>query len=222
MPPPSISMRFGAKRISSAAVESQMRGSDGMKPGATGSEPAATIALAKRTVRGPSAVSTRSVFGEVNAPSPVTTVTLRWRARPVRPVVRRLTTESFQSRIAFRSMVGGPNDTPCAAIAAASSMTLATCSSALDGMQPTLRQTPPSVGRLSTMQHLLAEVGGAEGGGVAAGPGAEHHQIGLEIDMRRRRGRRARNRRGRRATRPRPRRWRRSRSGCPGSPCRRP
>ncbi len=29
---------------------------------------------------------------------------------------------------------------------AASSMTAATCSSALDGMQPTFRQTPPSVG----------------------------------------------------------------------------
>ena len=31
-----------------------MRGSVGMKPGATGSEPAAMIALAKRTTRAPS------------------------------------------------------------------------------------------------------------------------------------------------------------------------
>ena len=152
MPPPRISSRSGAKRISSAAVESQMRLSVGMKPGATGSEPAAMIALAKRTVRGPSAVSTRSVFCEVNAPSPRTTVTLRWRARPVRPVVRRLTTESFQARMASRSIVGAPKATPCAPIAAASSMVLATCRSALDGMQPTLRQTPPSVACLSTMR----------------------------------------------------------------------
>ena len=64
-------MRFGMKRISSAAVESQMRGSAGMKPGATGSEPAAMIAFLKRTVCAPSAVSTRSVLGEVNLPSPV-------------------------------------------------------------------------------------------------------------------------------------------------------
>ena len=144
-------MRVGVKRSSSAAVESQIRGSDGMKPGATGSEPTATIALAKRTVRGPSAVSTLSVLGEVNTPSPMTTVTLRWRARPVRPVVRRFTTESFQARTALSSIAGGPNVTPCAAIASASSMVLATCSSAFEGMQPTLRQTPPSVGRLSTI-----------------------------------------------------------------------
>ena len=40
---------------------------------------------------------------------------------------------------------GAPKLTPCAAIASASSITAAACSSALDGMQPTLRQTPPSV-----------------------------------------------------------------------------
>ena len=54
MPPPRTSMRFGTKRSSSAAVESQMRGSAGMKPGAMASEPAAMIALAKRTTRDPS------------------------------------------------------------------------------------------------------------------------------------------------------------------------
>ena len=65
-------MRFGMKLISSAPVESQMRGSSGMKPGAAGSEPAAMIALLKRTTRAPSAVSTRRVLAEVNLPSPVT------------------------------------------------------------------------------------------------------------------------------------------------------
>ena len=55
----------------------------------------------------PSAVSTRTVLGEVNWPSPVTTVTLRCFASPVRPPVRRLTTLSFQPRIASRSNVGG-------------------------------------------------------------------------------------------------------------------
>ena len=48
-----------------------------MKPGAAASEPAAMIALLKRTARSPSAVFTVSVWGEVNAPSPVSTVTLR-------------------------------------------------------------------------------------------------------------------------------------------------
>ena len=46
-------MRLGMKRISSAAVESQMRGSAGMNPGATGSEPAAMIAFLNRTTRAP-------------------------------------------------------------------------------------------------------------------------------------------------------------------------
>ena len=49
-----------------------------MKPGATGSEPAAMIALEKRTIRRPSLVSTAKVWGEANCASPVTTVTLRW------------------------------------------------------------------------------------------------------------------------------------------------
>ena len=50
-----------------------MRGSEGMNPGAAGSEPAAMIALSNRTICAPSPVSTRKVFGEVNLPSPVTT-----------------------------------------------------------------------------------------------------------------------------------------------------
>ena len=77
MPPPRISIRLGMNRSSSAEVESQMRGSAGMKPGATGSEPAATIAVANRTTRVPSGVSTRTVLADVNWPSPLTTVTLR-------------------------------------------------------------------------------------------------------------------------------------------------
>ena len=120
-------------------------GSFGMKPGAIGSEPAAMIALAKRTIFVPSAVSTARVCGEANLPSPVTTTTLRWRARPVSPVVSRLTTLSFQLRTPPRSTLGAPNLTPCAPKSAASSITLATCSNAFEGMQPTLRQTPPSV-----------------------------------------------------------------------------
>ena len=43
-------------------------------------------------------LDSRRVLGEVNTPSPLTTVTLRWRARPVSPVVSRLTTPSFHWR----------------------------------------------------------------------------------------------------------------------------
>ena len=83
--------------------------------------------------------------------------------------------------MAARSIAGAPKLTPWAAIAAASSMVLATCSSAFEGMQPTLRQTPPSVGRAVDQHDLLPEVGGAEGGGVAAGTGAEHEDVRLEV-----------------------------------------
>ena len=154
------------------------------------------IALAKRTTRAPSAVSTRRVLAEVNSPSPPTTVTLRWLARPVRPVVRRLTTPSFQPRMAARSNAGAPKLTPCEPIALASSMTLATWRSAFEGMQPTLRQTPPSVARAVDQNDVLPEIGGAEGGGVAAGTGAEHEDIGLEIGLAARVGRRLRRRAG--------------------------
>src|SRR5208282_5256377 len=168
MPPPRTSMRLGMKLSSRAEVESQMRGSEGMNPGASGSEPAAMIALLKRTTRAPSAVSTRNVKGEVNCPSPIATLTLRCLARPVRPVVSRFTTPSFHPRMAVRSKAGAPKLTPWLANAAASSMTLATCRSALDGMQPTLRHTPP-------------RVGGEESGGIAAGTGAENQYVGLEV-----------------------------------------
>ena len=184
-------MRFGAKRISSAPVESQMRGSAGMKPGATGSEPAAMIALAKRTVRGPSAVSTRSVFGEVNAPSPVTTVTLRWRASAGEARRQALDHADPSSRGSRRGRCVGA---PKADAVRAHRRRLV---DDLGDVQQRLRRNAADVEAdaaerraLVDEQDLLAEVGGAEGGGVAARPGAEHEEVGLEIDVRGRRRRR--------------------------------
>ena len=75
-----------------------------------------------------------------------------------------------------RSICGAPKATPRSAISSASSMTLAACSSALEGMQPTFRHTPPSVAPALDQRHLEAEVGGAEGGGVAARAGTEHQR----------------------------------------------
>ena len=59
----------------------------------------------------------------------------------------------------------------------ASVMSLAACSSALDGMQPTCRQVPP--GRLAGVDErdLHALVGGEERRGVAAGTAAEDDQL---------------------------------------------
>ena len=62
-------------------------------------------------------------------------------------------------------------------ISSASSMTLAACSSALEGMQPTFRHTPPSSSQRSTSVTLSPEVRGAERRGIAARAGAEHQQL---------------------------------------------
>src|SRR5580704_18031247 len=77
-------------------------------------------------------------------------VTLRCLASSARPPVSRPTTPSFQARSRSRSIEGGPNAMPFSLISLVSAMTLAACSSALDGMQPTLRQTPPRAGSRST------------------------------------------------------------------------
>ncbi len=94
----------------------------------------------------PSFVSTSSECGEANCAFPSTTVTLRALARLARPLVSLPTTPSLNLRRPSRSTLGGPKLTPWGAMSAASAMTLAACRSAFDGMQPTLRQTPPSVG----------------------------------------------------------------------------
>ena len=82
-------------------------------------------------------------------------VTLRWRDSPARPPVSRATTPSFQARSASRSMVGAANESPFRLISLVSAITFAACSNALLGMQPTLRHTPPSGPRESTMTTLL-------------------------------------------------------------------
>ena len=76
---------------------------------------------------------------------PRTTSTLRAFAMPVRPPVSLPTTLSFHAASFARSIFGSPNAMPCSASVFASSTTAAMCSNAFDGMQPTLRHTPPSV-----------------------------------------------------------------------------
>jgi hypothetical protein len=75
----------------------------------------------------------------------VTTVTLRIFAICARPPVSRPTTLFLCATSLAASTVGAPKLTPTLSKCATSSSTAATCSIAFDGMQPTLRQTPPSV-----------------------------------------------------------------------------
>ena len=99
----------------------------------------------------PSGPATESMLGVVKVPVPIRVWTLRCLARPARPPVSRLTTLSFQARRASRSMVGVVKVSPAWLISLVSAMTLAAWSRALEGMQPTLRQTPPRGPRESIM-----------------------------------------------------------------------
>ena len=151
MPPPMTSRRFGTPFSSSAPVESMTRGSSGMNGSLMGSEPAAMMHCSKRIFSVlPSARATSMTCGLANLPVPCTTSTLRCFASTDRPPTSLLTTLFFQSSSLGSSIFGAPNSTPCARISPTSSMTLAACSSAFEGMQPTLRQTPPSMGQRST------------------------------------------------------------------------
>ncbi len=113
------------------------------------------MALSNETTLRPDAVSTASWFGEMNAPTPVTTSTLRCLASPLRPLVSFPTTEFFHAASLATSMESSPNTIPCSAISLVSAMTLAACSSAFDGIHPTLRQTPPRVSYRSTRTVFL-------------------------------------------------------------------
>ena len=96
MPPPMMSIFFGTWRNSSAPVESTMRGSSGIKGNLTTREPAAMVALAKRTIFCvPSPAVTCRWLASRNAPTPCTTLTLRIFAMPAKPVVSFFTTLSL-------------------------------------------------------------------------------------------------------------------------------
>ena len=145
MPPPTTSSEPGTSASSSASVESITRLSSHGKFGSfTACEPAAMMHFWKRSSWVlPSGAVISSSLAEMNLPTPCTLRTLRCLAMPARPLVSWLTTFSLYWRSLSRVMVGLPNSTPKSPAWATSSMTAAACSSALDGMQPTLRQTPP-------------------------------------------------------------------------------
>src|SRR5205085_1419100 len=146
IPPPITSSLRGTPRSSNAPVESTMRGSWGRKGSFAACDPAAMIALLNRMERSPA----RSSLGPVNLPSAVTTSTLRILAIEATPPLSLATTLSFQARSFSNSSFGSPKEMPWEESAFASSITAATWSRALEGMQPTLRQTPPSALYFST------------------------------------------------------------------------
>jgi hypothetical protein len=89
-------------------------------------------------------------------PSPFSQVTLFFLNRNSTPLTLAPTTSALRACIRPRSRLTWPTSTPCSAsLWFASSKCSEDCSSALEGMQPTLRQVPPSVARFSTQATFM-------------------------------------------------------------------
>ncbi len=95
--------------------------------------------------------STTSLPGAVIRPSPLSQVTLFLRNRNSTPFTLALTTSPLRACIRARSSFTPSTLMPCSAKPCCTSWKFSEdCSSALEGMQPTFRQVPPSVARFST------------------------------------------------------------------------
>jgi hypothetical protein len=109
-----------------------------------------TICLASCVVSGPSAPLTVTLPGAAMRASPFSQSILFFLNRKATPLTLAVTVSSLCFIMRARSSFGStftPNAwKPCPA----SSNISEACSSALEGMQPTLRQVPPSVSRFST------------------------------------------------------------------------
>ncbi len=115
---------------------------------AVATEPAARITVSALMVTGPSLVSTWQVLASLKVPQPAMTRVLARFSNAVTPPFSLSTTVSFQATVWPMSSLGAalsemPSFEPCAASAMPSNFD-ATWISAFDGMQPRIRQVPPS------------------------------------------------------------------------------
>ncbi len=183
MPPPMTSRRFMLGGSSSAPVESMMRGSSG-KPGSfTGFRARRDDALVERDAFAlPSSPFTSTTFGADELAVTGDDVDLALLGQHLQAAGELLD----DARLPVAQLVEvdgglaeGRRRAPPSELA--SSMTFAACSRAFDGMQPTLRHTPPRLCPALDEGDLQAEVGGAERGGVAAGAGAQDEELSLAV-----------------------------------------
>ncbi len=141
IPPPMTSRRPGIEAGDRAPVESMIRGSSG-RPGIVAAwDPAAMIALSKLISRSP----TVSEWGPREAPLAVHDLDLALLGQAGQTAGELgddVVLPAHQLR--QRRSSARPKEIPCAAISSVSATTRAACSSALEGMQPTFRHTPPS------------------------------------------------------------------------------
>ena len=152
-PAPMTISRFGTDGSDRAPVESTIRPATKSTPGrGVGSEPVAMMMfLAATTVLDPSAAVTSTWPGATMRPRPFSQSTLFFLNRNSMPLVRAVTLSAFWAIICVRSSSGVPTlmPRPAKSLPAASNSSEA-CSRALDGIQPTFRQVPPRVSRIST------------------------------------------------------------------------
>ncbi|MNY03156.1 hypothetical protein D3C86_1357610 [compost metagenome] len=152
-PAPITTRCLGTSLRARAPVESRMRLLSMSTPGrGMGSEPVAMMmSLAISSVLPPALSVTVTLPGPSMWPQPLIQSTLFLRKRNSMPLVNPVTLSSFcviiraRLRLGLTSIPRLANSAPMAA-----SYSSEACSNALDGMQPTFRQVPPSVARPST------------------------------------------------------------------------
>ena len=121
--------------------------SDGMR---VGLEPVARMQCSNCSSVSPPAPAIVIDVGPVSVARPWMNFTLRILPTWPTPLVSLSTTPCLNARSLSTSIFGSAKVTPHALAWRASSITLATCSSAFDGMQPRYRQTPPGFFSSST------------------------------------------------------------------------
>ncbi len=111
-------------------------------------------------------------------PLPFSQVTLFFLNRNSTPLTLAVTTSPLRACIRARSSFTPSTTMPWSAKAWPAAWKFSDdCSSALDGMQPILRQVPPSVARFSTQATLHAELRRADGADIAARAGADDDDV---------------------------------------------
>src|SRR5271165_1084941 len=149
-PAPRIRMLLGISASVTASSELRILMLSRSNPGNdTGSDPVAMTKLsAKSCSARPSCFFTRTLLASMNSTSPVIESTLLTLNSVMMPFTRSSTILDFHWLSLGRLICGAPpKSMPMFAASRAAAMTSPTCSSALLGMQPQFRQTPPTRSR---------------------------------------------------------------------------
>ena len=148
MPPPMATSRFGTSGMSTASRALQTFLPSILNPGISmGRAPVATMKAGASTRTFSPPPSTSTAFAETKRALPFTTSTpFPFSRKPTPPVIF-LTTSFLKARSLSMSTRGSPARMPRSPACRMSSTRLAAAMSALEGMHPQFRHTPPSSSR---------------------------------------------------------------------------